>query len=174
MKRDNSKKYAKVLFSVVGESAEADETGELLKTFVTVCNKETMGFFSNPFIAENKKVEIIKTTLTELPDAVVNLLRLLIKKNEMRCLAEISKKYNKLLLDSKNIITVIVVSAEKLESSVNERVKNYIRQITKKNVLLTEEIDKSIIGGLVIKAGDLVIDGSIKGKLKSICVCLLK
>ncbi|MFH0948684.1 MAG: ATP synthase F1 subunit delta [Elusimicrobiota bacterium] len=174
MKKNNSKSYAKSLFQLSVELQETDKTGDSLEMLKPLDDKEITNFFSNPFVDENTKTDIIKNVFPHISETVFNLLLLLIKKNEIKSLSKIIEKYNELILSSKNTVRAKVISAEKLKNSVSEKVKDIIEKITKKNVLLVEETDKSIVGGLIIKAGDLVIDGTIRGKFEEIGRELIK
>ena len=179
MKKNNAsaKKYARALFQLVNESKETDRIGSALSglgILKPLYEKEITDFFSNPFVDENIKIDIIKNVFPKLPETIFNLLFLLIKKNEMRLLPEIAEKYDELVLSSKNTVRAKVISADKLESVSIEKIKKIIEKITEKSVLLENKTDESVIGGLIIKAGDLVIDGSIKGKFGLLSRELLK
>lgn len=174
MKKNNSKKYAKALFQLSVETKKTDEIGDFLVMLIPLGEKEITSFFLNPFVDENTKTDIIKSVMPQLPEAVLNLLFLLVKKNEMRLIPEIAKKYKELILSSKNTVDAKVISAEKLETASIEKIKKIIEKITKKNVLLEYETDKSLLGGIKIIADDTVIDGSIKGKIGLLRQELLK
>ena len=170
----NARKYAKSLFQLATESAEIDKISDSLDLIKPIADKEISDFFLNPSIDEKHKVNIIKNIFHGLPEKVFNILVLLIKKNDVRLLTEITEEYKKQVLDSKNIVMAKVVTAEKLDSVSSAKIIGIVKRISKKDVLLEEEIDKSIIGGAVIKIGDLIIDGSLKRKIDLVSHELVK
>ncbi|HAX60933.1 MAG TPA: ATP synthase F1 subunit delta [Elusimicrobia bacterium] len=168
MKKNNSKNYAKTLFQLSVESQETDKICGSLKMLEPLYDKEITDFFSNPFVDENTKFNLIKDTFPAMPEIMYDFFSLLIKKNEMKILPEIMKKYSKLVLDFKNIVEAKVISVEKIEKSSLSEIRKILGKFTGKNIVFEESIDKSLLGGIKIETDNLVIDGTIKGKFESI------
>src|SRR3989339_748409 len=164
MKKNNSRKYAKALFQLATETNQVKEIGDAFEKIKLLYEKETINFFINPFIDEETKFDVIKSSFDSLPKILLNLLFILIERRELRILPDIESKYIIETLDSQNTISAEVISSIKLEIQILDKIKNRVAKITNKNILIKESIDKSILGGLIIKAGDLVIDGSVRGK----------
>ena len=174
MKKNNSKKYAKALFQIASESAEANKIGESLGMIEPLYDKEITDFFSNPFVDEGMKSILIKDTFPVMPEIMYGFFSMLIKKNEMKILPEIIEKYRKLVMDFQNIVEAKVVSIEKIDEASLSEIRKILGKLTSKNIVLEESIDKSLIGGIIIETDNLVIDGTIKGKFEAVRQELIK
>jgi len=165
MKKQNSKKYAYALFQLAEESQGVDAvTGALLK-FRALSNKETVSFFKNPFIDEEEKKKLVRDLSAGIPEMLLKLMFMLIEKREMHLLPEIERKYNDFVNRSRNIMVANVASAVPLGKPVIEKIKNSIKKITGREISVIEKIDKTLIGGIVVRTDDLLFDGSVKGKI---------
>ena len=164
MKKDNSraKKYANALFQSAVEANQTEKVRETLANLKPFYEKDIMKFFSDPLIDNAVKKNLVK------------MLFMLIDEHSMSFLPDIEKEYNSKVFRSKNILSAKVVTVNKLETAQVEKIKKSLKQITDKEVSIDEEIDKSIIGGIIIKIGDTIIDGSIKGKINSLSQELMK
>src|SRR6056297_548451 len=80
---------------------------------------------------------------------------------------QIATNYNKLADELKGIVRANLISAEELSSEKFEEIRNALSKMTGKEVVLDAEQDPEIIGGVVTKIGDLVLDGSIKTQLEN-------
>ncbi len=123
----------------------------------------------NPAIDDNTKYEIIDNIFSNrINDKIINFLKILITKKRFNELNKIIQAYSDELDKINNIKRVEVISAvdisEEQEKHLTEKLQNKLQ----KNVILTRTIDKNIIGGLVIKIDDDVIDNSLKNKLESL------
>ncbi len=168
MKKNNSKKYAKALFQIASESAEANKIGESLGMIEPLYDKEITDFFSNPFVDEITKYNLIKDTFPTMPEILYGFFSLLIKKNEMKILPEIIEKYRKLVMDFQNIVEAKVISVEKIDESALSEIRKILGKLISKNIVLEESIDKSLLGGIIIETDSLVIDGTIRGKFEAV------
>ncbi|MBN1384622.1 MAG: ATP synthase F1 subunit delta [Elusimicrobia bacterium] len=167
MKKNNPKKFAKILFQLATETKQVEKIKTSLKSLNPLYSEEIMLFFSNPFIDRDKKKDLIKEFYPELPVLLLNFLYILIDESILQLLPRIEKRFNDLYLQSKNTVIAKIISVDILEKPVLEKIRKIIEQYTNKHVLIETKQDKSIIGGIVAKTDDLLIDGSIKGKLNS-------
>ena len=174
MKKNNSKNYAGTLFQLSVESHETEKIGDALKMLNPLCDKEVMDFFSNPFVDEGTKLKIVKDVFPAMPEIMYDFFSRLIKKNEIKILPEVIKKYNKLVLDFHNIVEAKVISVEKIDEPSLSKIRTLLEKLTDKNIVLSESIDKSLIGGIKIETDNFVVDGTIRGKFGLIGKELLK
>ncbi|MBI5573563.1 MAG: ATP synthase F1 subunit delta [Elusimicrobia bacterium] len=162
-----SKKYAKLLFLDTQNRNQTDKVKKTFDTLKPVLKEEVMDFFSNPFVDEGTKSNLIKDTFPTMPEIMYDFFSLLIKKNEMKILPEIIEKYNKLVLDFQNIVEAKVISVEKIDELSLSKIRTILGKTTNKNIVIEELIDKSLIGGIRIETDNLVVDGTIRGKFES-------
>ncbi|MDD5686282.1 MAG: ATP synthase F1 subunit delta [Elusimicrobia bacterium] len=165
MKKDNSKKYAKALFQLADETKQIEIIKDSFREIKFLYSEDVVRFLVNPFVDKEEKINLVKDNFPDLPEIILNLMYMLIDRNKMYLLSEIEEKYNDAFLLSRNIIKAKIISTDKLEKTSIEKIKKAINRITNKDILVDEEIDKSLIGGLLIKVGDFVIDGSIRGRV---------
>lgn len=101
-------------------------------------------------------------------DLTIRFLLLLADRRRLKLLPYIEQSYRELLRERKNIATATVTSADPLsDSSVAEIKTRLIKQLGKQ-IELAVKVDRSLIGGMVLRVGDQVIDGSLKGKLEAL------
>ncbi|HAM38030.1 MAG TPA: ATP synthase F1 subunit delta [Elusimicrobia bacterium] len=168
MKKNNSRKYAKALFQLAVQNNQIKEIKDSFTKLKSLYDEKTINFFSNPLVDEDTKINLIKSSYLNLPEILTNLLFILINKKELPILPEIENKYKTEILNSQNILATEVISTIQLDKPTLNKISEKVGSITNKNILLKELIDKTILGGIIIKAGDLIIDGSIKAKIESI------
>ena len=118
-------------------------------------------------LAEKKNILAIlfKGKVVELTQ---RLLELLCDKRKLDLLPQIEQEYQRLFRLRENIVVGTIVCADKLDKASLEQIKEKLRtNLSQASIELTEVVDKSLIGGYVLRLGDNVIDGSIKGRLQA-------
>jgi len=95
-------------------------------------------------------------------------LNLVVQKKRAAVLPEIAEAFQTLIDADRNICQGLVVSAAPLSADLQAQVQATLEKITGKNVVLSTKVDSSLIGGLIAKVGDLVLDGSIKTQLSGL------
>jgi len=104
--------------------------------------------------------------LAEIKQITKKFVELLINNRDLSKAKEISNRFQKIWLREENIVEANIVSARKLDKDVIKSVSDYIKKTTKaKELIIKEDIDKNILGGVIIKYQDKIMDGSIKTKL---------
>jgi len=94
-----------------------------------------------------------------------NLIRLLAENRRLALLPEIAAVYEVLRAEAESTVEAQMISAYPLTEEQKQRIAESLKRRLGRNVNLTAEVDESLIGGAIIHAGDLVIDGSVRGKL---------
>lgn len=130
-------------------------------------NKELRKFFINPgFNSKDKKSVIEKLCNKETNVYTLNFLKLLIDKNRMKNISEIVNQYSILADEIRKCLNVkVVTSTEISKDQLNKIGEKFKEQYRSKEVKIDYKIDPLILGGVIVKIGDKMIDGSIKGKL---------
>ena len=164
-----SRRYAKALFSLGQEDGNFLQYGKEVQQFADFCygNKEFFGVVANQIfsVTERKNVlnAILKTNTSS--DLVKNFLRILLDKNRIGGIAEISDYYSKLTDESLNISRAEIITARPLKTEAASKLVETLKNLTSKEVKTVVKQDESLIGGLIVKIGDLVLDGSVKAQL---------
>ncbi len=136
---------------------------------VTSQSKDLVEVMENPAIDDKTKYEIIDSVFSNHINAkIINFLKVLINKKRFKELNNIIQAYSDELDKINNIQRVEVISAVDLSQEQMQRLTEKLHNKLQKNVILSTKLDQSIIGGLVIKIDDDVIDNSLNNKLESL------
>ena len=167
-----SKRYAKALLSLGQEDGQYQIYGENLQEFSSFCsaNNEFFQVISNQIFSVEERKKIIDFGLGKsgFPDIVKNFLRLLLDKNRIRSIHEITDYYSRLTDELLSVTHAEIVTARPLETKAVERLKEALKGFVSKEIKTEVKEDESLIGGLVVKIGDLVLDGSVRAQIEGL------
>ena len=162
-------RYSKALFELALEQNLIDDVRVDLEMIRDVCtmNPEFQQTLNNPLIEEKVKSKVLK----ELFEGKVNsltykFLQLLSKKRRSSFLLEMIDNYLNRVLEHQGILSCLLISSKPVETDQREIIKDRIEALTEKRVILTSQIDNSVIGGFIVKIKDTVIDLSIKTQIE--------
>ncbi len=158
------------MLSLGQEDGKYAEYGQNLKEFADFCSAHDEFFqvISNRiFPIENRK-KITEKILEKstFSDLMKNFLSLLLEKNRIGAIKEITDHYSRLIDEISNITRAEVITARPLKQDALDKLVQALKALTAKEVKVSVEEDASIMGGLIVRTGDLVLDGSVKSQLK--------
>jgi len=159
--------YAKAIFAEARDSGRLAQWSEALRIAADVSADERVrSLFGNPHVLPAQLVELIAGIGGAAIDAEARrLLAVLAANGRLPYLPEIAELYEKLRADQERIIDVTVRSAVEFTSEQRQRLAAALRRRFNREVRLHTQIDSSLLGGAVVQADDLVIDGSVRGNL---------
>jgi len=167
-----SKRYAKALLSLGKEDGKYQQYGEDLRDFSSFYeqNAEFAESVSNPVFSLEDRKRILNFVLgkTRYTETVKNFLNLLLDKNRISAIPGIHAYYEKLTDEVANIARAEVITAGPLDENARKRLEKVLEVLTSRRVKMTATEDRALIGGIVVKIGDLVLDGSVKAQLKGL------
>lgn len=173
-----SRRYAKALMMLGQEDGKYKEYGEELQGFAQLMEKEPelKHALLNPIhgLEERRKLLLHLTEVLQLSPLMGNFLKLLFDKHRLAALPGIAQVYQQLVDELENVKRARVKAAIPLDESMQERLRQALEQLTGSRVIMEVEEDPSIIGGIVARVGDLVLDGSIRTQLMSLRESLIK
>src|SRR6187431_114837 len=162
--------YSRSLFEVAMEHDKLDEIHEQLDEFVDALEAThdlQVFLFSHYFSTAEKKDGLRK--VLEGPDpALENFLELLIEKHRTPVLFRIRRQFDERWQDEHRLLPVQVTSAVELDDATVEQIKNSIAEQTDRQIELTTEVDPDILGGIVLRVGNSILDASIKNRLETL------
>lgn len=165
----NCAEYGKALFLLALEEKKDekifDEVKSLLKIFKE--NDEYITILDSPAVMLEEKLSLIDNSLIECDEYVLNFVKILCEKHSVFQFEDCVKAYSKEYDKYHNIIRSVVISAVKLSDSQLEKMRLALEKKSGKTVFLENEIDASLIGGVVLRTEGKQFDGSIKGRLDS-------
>ena len=166
-----ARRYAKALFVVGSEENALDDYAETLQAFGELyANPEVVDGLTNRIYPADVRIKVMQEIVTSagVSEIMANFLNLLAEKGRANILPEIISAFQSMVDEERNICQGTVISATELSSALQEKTKETLEKITGKQVVLKAEIDPTIIGGIIAKVGDLVLDGSIKTQLEGL------
>ena len=109
----------------------------------------------------------------EIDDILADFIKVMAKNNQIRMAVNVSKKFGEVYNRENGIVEAEIINCEKINDELRNKLRNYISKKYKaKEVVLNNIVDKSIKGGVVIKVGDEVMDGSVERQLKELYTSL--
>jgi len=163
-------RYAEALFEASKDIDKIEEVYEELKLLREVFNKEVslLQILGHPKISKNEKKELINNIFEKnLSQEVLNFLYILIDKKREGNILEIIDVYEDMYYNYKGILRVVAVTAVPMKEASKEKLKETLNEKLKKEILISNKVDESIIGGVRLEIEGKLIDGTIKGKLEA-------
>lgn len=163
------RRYAKALLLIGKEDGQVETYRQELEDFSALVQKEAVlgQVISNPLYNAEGRKKVLESVIEKLALSRVmkSFLTLLFDKGRFVYLSSINDFYQKLADDLKGIARASLVSATVLSSETVDKIRNTLSEKTGKDIILEVELDPGLIGGIVTRIGDLVLDGSIKTQL---------
>ncbi|MCK5913086.1 MAG: ATP synthase F1 subunit delta [Desulfuromusa sp.] len=171
-------RYAKALLNIASEEKQVEQYAEELAGIAAVLKREELLrlLLDSPTFPLEKKTAIMHDIVSSLGlnDGMGNFLDLLLEKGRMTYLEQIDVNYRKFADELSGVIRAKIRAANKLTKKRAEEIQEGLEKQTGKQVILSVEIDKSLIGGLQAEMGGKLFDGSVKTQLKRIADTLAK
>jgi ATP synthase F1 delta subunit len=162
--------YARALFEVAVEEDALDEVREQLSAFADAMHENrdlTVFFFSPYFSVEEKKAGLARSVKDAHP-AVENFLQALIERHRMPAIFRIRTEFEALWEEEKRLLPVHLTSAVSLDDSVVQNLGERIGRQVDRDVQVSSEVDPDILGGVVLRVGNVILDASIKSRLEQL------
>ncbi len=159
--------YARALFEVAKEQGKLDLVREQLGQFADALNEngDLRVFFFSPYFSTEEKKDGLRRALDGADPAVVNFLETLLERHRMPAIFRIRDAYGRMWDDENQLLPVEVTSAVDLDDATVKSIGERIGEQTGQRVELTSKVDPSILGGIVLRVGNSILDASIKHRL---------
>lgn len=160
--------YAEAVFSKAEEGSALQSWSDMLKLLAQIVSDEQVGgLIDDPDVGDDRLVGLIVNVCGEHIDTEgTNFIKLLLENGRLSLLPEISVLFEKLKSDAEGTVEAHVISAFALTDAQTSAISAALKARLGRDVTVSTEVDKTLIGGAVIRAGDLVIDGSVSGYLQ--------
>jgi F-type H+-transporting ATPase subunit delta len=166
--------YAEAVFRLASEHKTLKPWSEMLRLAVAVMqDPQVAALAENPRVPRARFVEFFLDVCSKRLDKDgANFIRLLSENHRLPLLPEISALYEALRAGAENRIEAEVISAYEVSETQLKAIAGALKRRLGRDIDLTTRIDTALVGGIVIRAGDLVIDGSVQGKLHALATHL--
>jgi F-type H+-transporting ATPase subunit delta len=162
--------YARSLFEVALEQGKLDDVRDQLGEFADALdsNQEMQVFFFSPYFSTPEKEEGLAKVVTGAEPIVENFLELLIEKHRMPTVFAVRRAFDELWRLENKLLPVEITSAIELDKKTVKQIGDRIGEETGQKIELSERVDPDILGGLVVRVGNSIIDASIRARLDSL------
>jgi ATP synthase F1 delta subunit len=159
--------YARSLFAVAKEQDKLDEIKEQLGEFSEAVeeSRDLSLFFFSPYFSTEEKKDGLEKAIGDADETFKNFLGVLLDNHRMPAIHRIRRNYDELWADEHQLLPVDVTTAIELDDDVVKRIGDRVGEQTGKEIELNAHVDPDIIGGIVLRVGNSVLDASIRNRL---------
>ncbi|MCL4133861.1 UNVERIFIED_CONTAM: hypothetical protein GTU68_008684 [Idotea baltica] len=161
--------YAKAVFEIARDSGKFDDWSNRLTVLgAIVGHPEMEKRLDAPNLTQDDAAKMVETVASDVvnDNDSRNFIKLLAENNRMKLLGDIGAIFEELRAEAEGEIEANVVSAFELTDAQRDKMAQALSKRLDRKVRIVSTVDNSLIGGAIIRAGDLVIDGSVKGRLE--------
>ncbi|MBQ9376115.1 MAG: ATP synthase F1 subunit delta [Ruminococcus sp.] len=162
------KVYASAIFELCIENNSLNEIFEEMTQVNSIFadNEDYLKLLSSPLISEDNKHKALSDVFGEkISDMLFDYLCVLTDKRRIGYFSGIYNEFKSMYNKEKNLLEVNVVTAHPMSDKIKEKLVAKLEQVSGKTVLLEEKVDKSLLGGIILRYENNEIDSSVKGKL---------
>jgi len=162
--------YARSLFEVAQEAEKLDVVREQLGAFADALEetRELAVFFFSPYFSTTEKKDGLASALEDVDPTVQNFLELLVEKHRMPAVFRLRREFDRLWEEENKLLPVQITSAVELEAATVERIGREIGEQTGRKVNLVSTVDPDVLGGIVLRVGNSILDASIRTRLETL------
>ena len=164
--------YSRALFEVAQEhdvlDRVHDELGEFSDALEDEGNRDLRLFFFSPYFSSEEKRDAVAKVLTGAEERLVNFLELLAERHRMPALPRIRRAFERLWAEERKLLPVSVTAAVELDDELVKSIGERIEEQTGRTVELSSQVDPDVLGGLIVRVGNMVLDASVRNRLEQI------
>jgi F-type H+-transporting ATPase subunit delta len=162
--------YARSLFEVARDQDVIDEIREQLGQIADAfdADRQLTTFFFSPYFSTQEKEKGLETLVEDAQPAIMSFLKLLIENHRMPFLFRVRREYDLLWEQEHRLLPVEITSAIELDAETIRRISEQIGASSRREVQVTANVDPNILGGLVVRAGNSILDASIRNRLEQL------
>ncbi len=162
--------YARSLFEVASEQDALDDVRDQLGQFADALheNRDVSVFFFSPYFSTAEKKDGLTRAIDGAEPLFMNFLEALIERHRMPAIFRIRSDFEGLWEKERRMLPVAITSAIELDKSIIRSIGDRIGEQTKLEVELSSKVDPDILGGIVLRVGNLILDASIRNRLEQL------
>jgi F-type H+-transporting ATPase subunit delta len=162
--------YSRALFEVAKEHDKLDKIRDQLGEIADALaeSHDLQVFLFSPYFSTEEKKEGLRKAITGAEEALLNFLDLLIEKHRMPVIFRIRRQLDELWEEENQLLPVEVTSAVELDPALVKELGERVREQTGRKVEVHSHVDPDILGGMVLRVGNSILDASIKNRLNQL------
>jgi len=159
--------YAQAVFTLAKDSGKLANWSEALTFLSAVANDKSVSeLISNPNVSSEQTVELLVSICADkLDQEGKNFLKVLAENGRLNVMSEIAANFEELKAEAEKTVNAEVVTAFKLNAQQKSKLEAALKKRLGCEVEVSSRVDKSVVGGAIIRAGDMIIDGSVTAQL---------
>ena len=160
--------YARSLFEVAKEHDVLDRVHEELGEFAEALSEDRnlQVFLFSPYFSSGEKQKGVTSIVSDADERIVNFLELLAERHRMPALFRIKREFDALWAEEHQLLPVTVTSAIELDQGLVDEIGKRIQDQTGRKVELSSNVDPDVLGGLMVRVGNMVLDGTVRNRLE--------
>jgi F-type H+-transporting ATPase subunit delta len=164
--------YSRALFEVAKENDVLDRIRDELNEFTDALededNRELRLFFYSPYFSSEEKAQAVEKVVSDADERFVNFLKLLAERHRLPVLPRVRRRFRLLWAEENRLLPVNVTAAVELDDELVKGIGERIEEQTGRKVELASNVDPEVLGGLVVRVGNMVLDASVRNRLEQI------
>ena len=162
--------YSRALFEAAKENDVLDRVHDELGEFADALGSERnlQIFLFSPYFSSEEKKQGIERIVEDADPRLFNFLELLAERHRMPALFRIRREFDAMWREENKLLPVTVTSAVELDQGIVEEIGREIEQQTGQRVELSSNVDPDVLGGLVVRVGNLVLDATVRNRLEQL------
>jgi F-type H+-transporting ATPase subunit delta len=160
--------YARALFQAANDDDVLERVHDELGQFADALDSDRtlQAFLFSPYFSSEEKREGVSKIVSDADERTVNFLELLAERHRMPALFRIRREFDSLWADENKLLPVTVTSAVELDAGLVEQIGKRIEEQTGRTVELSSNVDPDVLGGLMVRVGNMVLDGTVRNRLE--------
>ena len=162
--------YAQALFDAAKEAGVVEPVRREMTEFVAALAASTSlrNVLADPQVETSAKVRVLAEITRGGQQLLSNTLQLMLDRGRFGAIVELHQAYDALAIVEEGVVEVEVVSAGELSSETEKKIAARVAEATGRRVEMARRVDPSILGGLVLRIGDVIVDGSVKARIRQL------
>jgi F-type H+-transporting ATPase subunit delta len=164
-------RYARALLGLAAEQKKVDEVEAELRAVAELYREsaEFRAAMEHPSLSRSRRVELVKRLLAgRVSELVLGILGVIVERGRLPLIGEIATIFDLLSDELQGIVKVRVTSFRALKDEHRQKLLERLSAWMKRRPVLREEVDPSILGGIIVRIGDDVLDGSVRGRMRAL------
>jgi F-type H+-transporting ATPase subunit delta len=162
--------YARALFEAAKDDGVLDRAHDELDQFADALDEDRnlQVFLFSPYFSSEEKKDGIRRIVSDADERVLNFLELLAERHRMPALFRIRRIFEGLWAEENKLLPVVVTSATELDAGLVEDIGKRIEEQTGRRVELSSNVDPDVLGGLMVRVGNMVLDATVRNRLEQL------
>jgi F-type H+-transporting ATPase subunit delta len=162
--------YSRALFEAARDNGVLDRVHEELGQFADALDSDRnlQVFLFSPYFSSEEKKDGVRRIVSDADERFLNFLELLAERHRMPTLFRIRRLFDSLWAEENKLLPVTVTSATELDEGLVEEIGARIQEQTGRKVELSANVDPDVLGGLMVRVGNMVLDATIRNRLEQL------